>query len=225
MALLTIDEFASKCVMPRRALMVYINPKRGTVIADGEIIDTNHPKNIAFFNKREAKGLTTPKGIAPKKVNIPREETYIEPRPFKIKTIEGDGEEADYEEDEHGILPLPVSQQRKLHYEAKVQERTVTLKDLDIQKKSGQTVPTISIVALMSETLRLFAIGYRDLYEREVQKIAAMADFSAKELADIRNSGINNINLVYENAIEQAKKSIDAIVAESSVKRGVGEKT
>ncbi len=212
MAILTIDQFAAKCIMPRRALMVYVG--RDAVVVDGEMIDTNNEKNILFFNKRESKGLTTPKGVRPEKVKqIPREETFIEP-----------GEEEPEEPSKDGIRPLVTSQKRKLHFEAEVQERTVTLKELDIQKKSGEAVPTNAVISLMSETLRMFAIGYRDLYEREVQKIASMAGFSAKEIADLRNSGINNINLVYEKAVNDAKKSIDAIVAENSAKRGVGER-
>lgn len=203
MALLSKKDFANHCGVNTRRLSVEIS--RSKVVEDeNEMIDPDHEKNIAFFARIKSKQ-------ASKSQQVPRDETWVEP-------------ELGEEKDEAGIMSLAVSEKRKKHFDATTQQSIAVLKELDIQRKTGEAIPTVAVEALFDEALRLFAIGYRDLYEREVQKISVMAGFSAKDIADLRNSGINNINLVYKNTIELCKSSISVIVGDNALKRGVGER-
>ena len=194
---MTKKEFAKYCGINTRELSVYL--KRNKVVADDEDeIDPDNDVNLAFYAHKKAK------------------------QAVKAKPEYNENEED--EPDESGLMPLATSERMKKHFEAETQESISVLKELDIQRKTGEAIPTVAVESLFDETLRIFAIDYRDLYEREVQKIAAMAGFSAKDIADLRNSGINNINLAYQKAIERCKSSISVIVGDNALKRGVGER-
>lgn len=218
MAILTIDQFATKCNMPRRALMVYVG--RGTIVVDGEMIDTNHDKNVAFFNKREAKGLTVHKGVKPEKVSvpkveqIPREETYKPP----TLPIQPDSDAMD------GILPLSESERLYKHRMAEKVKVDIEKVNLDISKKRGEVIPYELIIPLFLQHNQSLTSSFKNVAEAILTEYGLIKSFSTEEMAMLRGRMIDSINLGIKNAHASTSKNVANIVREFSEKRGAGER-
>jgi len=194
--------------MPRRALMVYINPKRGSVVADGDMIDTNHEKNVSFFNKREAKGLTEHKGLKPKPVQIPREETFIEP-----------SSEYEGEPDESGILPLPISERNKKHFDALVSERNSELLALKTEKIRGEVIPYALVMPVFLQHNQSISKAYKDEFDEWLRLLAKKYDLSGADVAVSKGESVKWINTAITKATEMSKRAVVIIVNDYAVKK------
>ena len=195
--------------------MVYI--KRNSVVTDGEMIDTNHEKNVAFYNKRESKGLLVPKGVAPKKVvveQIPRSETWVEPEPQQ------DNEEPD----ENGILPLPVSERNKKHWDAIVAERNASLLKVKEEKLRAEVIPSALIPPLIIQNNQNFVISFKNVVDEILTEFGKIKEFSTDEFAEMRGRLLAAINLGSKAATDMTLKQVKNIVKNYSDKKGVGER-
>lgn len=246
MALLTIDEFAEKCKMTRRMLMVYVNPTRGKVVVEYDkdkkgLVDSLHEKNIAFYNKWEPKNTIAKENGKEKKARnidkgkteeqIPREETFIEPvsfvpRDFKIRAANGDENDIDNDlgTDDNDILDYHESEKKKKHYDAIVSQRNSEKLKLEIEKKKGEVVPVSPIENLVFQFKQHVLTQGKIAYQAFLNEIGHKYSITAPDMAYYRGYFIKALNNSANEATEAFVRDLERVLNEFAVKKGVGQK-
>lgn len=220
MALITKQAFALKCNIPTNQLSVLL--KRGQVVCDGDMADTNHPKNVLYYNNREAKGLLTKKESSKK--SAPKK-----PKSDKLKTELTDDED-DLDDDglmdmpAGKILPLDQSERRKKHFEAINAERNSELLRMRKEKLQGIVIPSAPLVPVILQHNQHILMEQKNADEEILSMLAHRYDITPADVAYMRGEWVTRRNAAATKAADATKKSIKSIINDYSEKRGVGER-
>lgn len=214
MAIFSKTEFAETCGMVSNALSVYI--KRGKVIVneDGKI-DTKEDRNMAFYEKKRSKG-SLPKEkpqIVAKEPTQEKKFTYKEPETGEESTINA------------GDIPSFVESERLLkHLDTKKREREVEKLDLEIEKKRGEVIPSELIKPVFLQHNQHLLMSMKNADDEMLSIFGHKYSLALEDIAWIKGEWTKKRNTALSEATGASVKAVDTIVAEFSVKRGVGQK-
>jgi hypothetical protein len=244
MPIYTKTEFSKLCGFQKsNELSVY--QSRGKVVFSGEYVDMDVELNARFLDHREK--LLASKGILPPSLkDIPPrvEPSAPEPsppppaslpaakKPVKLDPPKGLKEPKAPERKAINV-PAPTipegytamsqmaMQKDQLDIEKKVIE--IKLKKLDHQKKLGELVPTELVRTLFVQHSKSIMSAFHDEADNFLMEISKEAGLTREQLAKMRGKLVLKINQGIENSLKESKKSLQAIVEEYRMLRGVGE--
>jgi hypothetical protein len=211
MALFSKTEYAEACGMVSNALAVYI--KRGkVVVGEDGMIDTNEDKNIAFLEKMRSKkqGIVIPK--EPKKKAPPV------PTPVFAEESENNSE------NEGEIPSLAASERLLKHLDTQKREREVEKLDLEIEKKRGEVIPSELIKPVFLQHNQHLLMSMKNADDEMLSIFGHKYSLALEDIAWIRGEWTKKRNTAITEATSASVKAVDSIVADFSVKRGVGQK-
>lgn len=232
----TKAEFAEMCGISTSYLSVAIG-RRNVVPNEDGMIDTEHPSNVAYYNKKVA---TKPELQVKKKITldrptgdqqIPREETYVAPKTYKVRPVydeEINEISAEMPQktlfDPDTLMSLPESEQRYKHNLAIKTERDAEIKRLEIEKKKGIVVPSAPIQPIFLQHNQHILAEMKNADEEMLTAFAHKYGISGADVAYIRGEWVNRRNVAMQKASEASAKGIAAIINDYSDKRAVGER-
>lgn len=195
MALHSKKEFAELCGMPSKSLSVYIS--RGHVlVGENDQIDDKNPVNAAFREKHGARaGRKQPKASGDKSSSgtPKRDEGFIQT--MRDKT------------------------------EAELENKRVNndLKRLELKKKMGQVVPTEDVKRLFVMHSENIKGAYVEASDNLIVIFGNKGGLNATDISEMRKKFVDLVNGAIDKAIAGTKGRLQALVAEFSEKRGVGQ--
>lgn len=197
--------------MVSNALAVYI--KRGKVVVNKDgMIDTNEDKNIAFLEKQRSKkqGIAVPKE--------PKKKAPLVPPPVyseeKENNVENEGE----------IPSLAASERLLKHLDTQKREREVEKLDLEIEKKRGEVIPSELIKPVFLQHNQHLLMSMKNADDEMLSIFGHKYSLALEDIAWIRGEWTKKRNTAITEATGASVKAVDVIVADFSVKRGVGQK-
>ncbi len=196
-------EFAALTGQTTKTLATYIG--RNKVVANSQgFIDTSNETNAAFYEIYSAK-LNQKEEPKPQ---IPREETFIEPRLPQ-----------DSPPEDNGIPSLIVSDKRYKHALAKKTEADEEKRRLEIEKLKGEVVPTAPIEVLVFQFKQYSITQQKITYEAFLNEITHKYNISSSDMAYYRSFFIKQINDAMVSATQDFQRDLGTILSEYSVKR------
>lgn len=230
-------EFSKLCGFQKsNELSVYVS--RGKVLLSGDYIDLDVEVNQRFLAHREK--LLAEKGIVPPTVKAPvaeaatppplkaEKKSSVEklPPPKGLKPVEkpaGKDIKIPPPTIPEGFTAMNqmAMQKDQLDIEKKVIE--IKLKKLDHQKKLGELVPTDLVRTLFVQHSKSIMTAFHDEADNFLMEISKEAGLSREQLAKMRGKLVMKINQGIENSLKESKKSLQAIVEEYRMLRGIGE--
>lgn len=225
MALITRKAYAEKCNIPTNQLSVLL--KRGQVVADGDMIDTNHPKNVAYYNNREAKGLLTKKPASVKK-GVIKHDTPKKPKPGKLKTEptddETDDEDVPGEWNGKGVMPLAHSERIYKHELAMKTRTDKELSQLKVEKLNAMLIPTDLVKMLFLNFSKSVAKSVQEQMQNFMNLIIAKHKIPPAEAKKYLADMLEFLNKANDKAVAGTKADLGKIVDQYSLSKGRGEK-
>ena len=124
--------------------------------------------------------------------------------------------------DENGIPKYIVSERAFKHWQAKKFETEQALKQLELEKKMGELIPTDLVGGLISQQSKSFSGVFRQAAEKLIDLLIVKYKLSPQDAADMRRILVETVNKAVADSISESKKAIKGIVAEYSEKRKNG---
>ena len=224
MAIITRKAFADKCCVPSNQLSVLL--KRGQVVADGGMVDTNHPNNVAYYNNREAKGLLTKKTTSAKKGAAKRSPLSKK----AIKTELADDTEEESEDDVpgewngKGVMPLAHSERIYKHELAMKTRTEKELSQLKVEKLNAMLIPTDLVKMLFLNFSKSVAKSVQEQMQNFMNLIIAKHKIPPAEAKKYLADMLEFLNKANEKAVAGTKSDLGKIVDQYSLSKGRGEK-
>ena len=211
MALLTKKEFAHKCGMPTNQLSVAVGRDKKVILREDGLIDDAEPTNALFFEMRQMKGKTIPKGLAPMPV-FTREDRQMGPvtnvqinnsSPSEFLDLERQLKEKDLEKRKEEIIQLQLKN----------------------EKTSGSVVPLAVMQPLLMEYNRLLVNSYRYALDEFLTTIGKVAGLDNEQISWWRGEIVKTVNEASDKGITETIRQLQNIIIEYSNTRGAGERT
>ena len=208
-------------LLDRKNSYVTTNIERGKLIvtATGEIDDKN-PLNKMFIEKFFAKHGASDQATA--KVSVAVAPVTKRGAPSKlVETVYVDFEDDDNPAESAGSLA--ASEKKYKHHLATKTERESELKRLQIEKLKGEVIPTAPIAALIFKFKQFISTQARIAYDAFLNEIKQKYEITGADTAYYRGFFTKLLNNSMETANLEFISALDTLLAEFSVKRGVGE--
>jgi len=206
MALLTRKEFARACGMEQNSVAVYL--KREEIILEEGFVDTEHPKNKMFLEKRIAKG----------KVPMPTVQTDYVGGQVVVSENRGQPRTDD------GIPDYAESERKVKYFDALKREKEVEKLQLDIQKKRGEVIPSELIPPVILQHNQSIITAMKNEFDEWLRNHAKKYDLGTNEISEIRTQAVGWINNGMTKATAMSVRAVENIVRDYQEKRGVGER-
>lgn len=233
MALHSKKKFAEICSITTSNVAQYI--KRGRigvgkiriniVVIDGqELIDDQDPVNEIFLKRRQesskyknkAKQLKSPT----KKESLP---ITPENDKKKVKTLKEDLRqevEANGNSKKSDMFHLELEQKQINLEKDRISLRMQTIKE---QKLIGELIPVALVKPVITQLSQSFVTSYKASVEDVLTILAKQKSMNVNEIAEIRGKLVEIINTSSSKSVQLASKSIDRMIEEYSLSKGVGE--
>lgn len=197
--------------MVSNALAVYI--KRGKVVVNGDgTIDTKEEKNIAFLEKQRSKK----QGISPVKP--------AKNKPLPVPESDDTNQDDETDTDNSGVPHLATSE-RLLKYRQTIKlAKDIEKIDLEIEKKKGEVIPSELIKPVFIQHNQHILMAMKNADDEMLSIFGHKYGLTLEDIAWIRGEWTKKRNTALTEATNASAKAVDVIVADFSVKRGVGQK-
>lgn len=198
MSLHTKSQFAK--LTGKKAAHVTMNVKRGKIILSGDYIDDTIPQNKNLMNrwiKQTQKKIQ--KGLESTEIKTEAPKGIEEPKIQHENSFEG-GLDA-------------IKKQAEIDFKKAQIEKT----NLQNQKLRGEAIPTDMVKNTVSVLGHSFQSSYKNGAEALIMDFCHKMKASAKVQAEMKGKLIKLINKSHENAITEAKKTIESIVDQNAV--------
>lgn len=203
-------EFADLCGV--KHAYISVNVSRGKIIVseDGRI-DTVKLINKAFLEARQGKA-SSPTTEIPKEVDKPvKDKANVPTNPDEAaKTI-------------HANNIYSLETERKELDVKKLRQET-RLNQIKIEKQSGDVIPTDLVKDLVKQLFKTVTVSFHQGAENFISTIANQTEMSREQQATLRGELIGIVNQSVKESQAEMKFSLENIVNEYMVKRGVGQK-
>ena len=235
MAFHSKKEFAKLCGLETNGLAVYI--KRQKVVCSGEYIDDSFPVNNQFLKNRlqfleqkstENTSVVAENIIEPKQISKTEFATNHEPK--KLPQLEAPVLEKHTKKLRKsdlnisaGINRFDLDNQIKL---VELDKKTVETQLLRIKEEKllGTVIPTESVKVLVTQFSKSIMSEFKNGTENILTKITAQANLNRNQVAELRAEFVEVINAAINASVDDAKKGLQNLVSEISLKKEVGER-
>lgn len=235
MPLFDEKEFAQHSGVQHGYVKMYI--KRGKILVNEDgLIDDKEPLNQLFVEKRkdkkEEKKQSQPKVNGNLKNRKPSNTKVIDrevvnsisdrtPKP-EIRKAQSSRQKGSISEGTQLTLDLDL-RTKEAEFEKKQQE--IELNRLKIAKLKGDVIPTDLVKVVFGQHFKSVTTAFHQGADGFISTVAKRAGIEKAEIATLRGELIEIVNQAVKDAVQDSKSSINNIVREYSVKRGVGERT
>jgi len=228
MAKFKAKEFYELCGISKGNFYTY--KKRGNIhVSEDGLVDSAHPVNAAFMNKRVMNKKTIPTPVAPS----PAAPVVSAQKPKPIKRTKAelkaakDAEERDQkrqdDSDAQATHRYNLDRQIK-EAELTSKEQTIELNKLKISKLSGEVIPTQLVKEIFAQHFKSVTVSMHQGCDNFIMTIAKTTGMKKQDMARMRGELIEIVNEAVRDGVEDSKESIKNIVNEYKDKRGVGER-
>ena len=228
MAKFTAKEFYTLCGIAKGNFYTYKKREKIHVGEDGKV-DSTHPVNAEFMNKRVMNKHTVPKPVdvaTPVPVVV-----ASKPKPIKRSKAEvkASQEEASRQQKRQDDSDAQATHKYNLDRQIKeadleAKEQVIELNKLKIAKLSGDVIPTQLVLDVFAQHFKSITISMHQGCDNFLMVIAKMTSMKKADVAKIRGELIDIVNESVRDGVQDSKDSIKNIVGEYSDKRGVGER-
>lgn len=212
MALFSKNEFATKCGMTSGNLSVYIS--RGKVVLSGDMIDDSLDKNVTFINRRVAQGKST---LTEKIVTISAPEN-------KQLSKKHNPDQVEFPFDNENKGSLSESERKLKNLDTIKREVEIEKMQFDLAKKRGEVIPSELIKPVFLQHNQSIITEFKNAADETIRTFSKKKELTIEEAAEMKGELISAINAAVKKAIEASVKSIDNIINEFAIKKGVGER-
>jgi len=226
MAKLTHTQFANLCGIKLSAISVY--KQRGKLIlgSDG-LFDEDENQNAFFIKKRLAKLNGEP--IVKEKVVKPKVEIQKpiqEVKPPIPAPEKYDQEEYITDENENDLTKLSFTRLNEVQKIAQIRKLEEEIEKLQKQnaKLDGDNIPTKAVANLFAQHFKSVSINFKNTIENILIELKGVHGFDNEDSARLRDKLVKHLNQSIKDAVKESKESLDIIVEQYSIKKGVGER-
>lgn len=209
MSIVTRKQFGDMVGMASNKLSVYI--ARGKVfVGENDMINTRHDVNVAFYQRHKNNS------IAPSDDNG-RDKQGDGSSSSTTLNIPGLGEVA---------VPEYAESERVLKYlDTLKREKEIKLYELKEAKIRGEVVPSSLMGQIILQNNHSILNRMREIMEELIRKIGKQYDISGSDIATYKGDMVTMLNSSILDAANITAASLENIVNEYAISRGVGEKT
>lgn len=211
MALLTKSEFSELCGRKSNWLSTYIG--RGEVVATGNLINDTLDLNKHFLSKhRKTPEIEQVKETVAKPVTEKRNDSIKQGDLFEKQT----GSEA--------VVPFSVSETKLKFLDTQKREEEIAKLKLDNQKKRGEVIPSELIKPVFLRHNQSITTEFKNATDEILRSFSKRKSLSVNEEAELKGELIEIINSSMIKATNLTVSSIDNIINEYALKKGIGER-
>lgn len=212
MAFLSKREFASVCSITTKDLAVYI--RRTKIIVKNDQIDTNDPVNAAFLEKKKRSPGETIASGTNSSTNVSKPETtdFI-PESTPLENVVPSAGQS-----------LKESERQLKYYDTVKRRKEIEKLSIEIQKKRGEVIPSELVKPVFVQHNQSILSEFKNAADEVVLIFSKKRSLSVNEIAEVKGELVDCINSAIAKAIVASLKSVDSIVQEHTLKRGVGQK-
>lgn len=220
MALHSKKDFAELCGLPTKNLATYIG--RGKVIiGEGDLIDDKNSINKIFLEQRKSKASEQQVINHIKQYPTAKEkEDLVTPSPD-----EDDDDESGGRIHVAGKMDTAKALEKLAYFRAEKTERETIRLDLDIQKKRGEVIPSDMVKPIFVRHNQFILTNFKNATDDILARFAKYKELEPEYVAELRGEMIAVINRAVADSVKMSIESVEDIVNEYKVKRGVGERT
>lgn len=222
MALHSKKDFAELCGLPTKNLATYIG--RGKVIiSEGDLIDDKNPLNKIFLQQRKTKASEQQIISHIKKYpTVKEKEDSDNPLPDEAA---GDEDEPGGSIHVAGKMDTAKAIEKLAYFRAEKTERETIRLDLDIQKKRGEVIPSDMVKPIFVRHNQFILTNFKNATDDILARFAKYKELEPEYVAELRGEMIDVINRAVADSVQMSIESVEDIVNEYKIKRGVGERT
>ena len=218
MAVVDKKTFADMCGKTTNNLSVSIGRDKTVILLSDDKIDTEDPRNKAYFLKWSARNADKNPKL---KTKIVKGKASVEKKSDDDSEEE---EEVSIENIKRGPSQTYSESERLLkYYDTKKRIAEIEKLELQIQKSKGEVVPTASIKPLFLEHQQSIIATVHDKLAELVRLFSKKHSLSIEENAELTGNVTRWVNESMEKALDVSVKKIEATILEYSESKGIGE--
>jgi len=220
MALHSKKDFATLVNLETKNLATYIGRKK-VIVGENGLIDDKDPINKAFIKTRSTK----------------QSEKQIINHITKFGKATGADADEDDEPDNGGkIIDLSTpdaakksmdvleSIEKYQKFKAEKVERETYKLDIELAKRRGEIIPAELVKPIFLQHNQFIITTFKNAAEDIIRNIAKIHELSNADVAGLRGDLVKSINQAVKEAIDMSLGSVDDILNEFVVKKGVGQR-
>ena len=221
MALHSKKDFAELCGLPTKNLATYIGRGK-VVIGEGDLIDDKNSINKIFLAQRKSKASEQQVINHIKKYPTAKEK---EDPAIPPSSDDDEGDELGGRIHIAGKMDTAKALEKLAYFRAEKTERETIRLDLDIQKKRGEVIPSDMVKPIFVRHNQFILTNFKNATDDILARFAKYKELEPEYVAELRGEMIAVINRAVADSVKMSIESVEDIVNEYKVKRGVGERT